>query len=42
MEVVELLKSEFFEEILKPDSPDLAQIFDDDTANTLLGHADIE
>lgn len=41
-EVVEMLKSELFDEILKPDAPDLAQIFDEDTANLLLGHAEIE
>lgn len=42
LEVVEMLKSEFFEEIQKPDAPDLAEIFDEVTASILLSHAEIE
>ena len=42
MEIVELLRSEFFEEILKPDAPDMIERFGDQLGTLMHHHAQLE
>lgn len=42
LEIVELLKSEFFDEILKNDAPDMIQAFGEHIGQLLITHAELE